>query len=582
MKKKIFFAAVFIAFSSFLFCQEKLGNLNYTWSSILSGKVLQEPVLTDYGFCFVTDAKTICAYSDGGNLLWEKYIGRNNGVVLSSLSDGFVIYIDDDFQKLHLLNADGAEVWNKRLDFSADKKTFYGRDGRFFVRSKNCIQCFGLNGISKWKIQTPLQSEVEPAELQDGSFVVFLQELTPEGKTKSLRISPFGEVLEEIVFSACVNAAVTCSQGILVNFTDGSSGLFAVGEDGFSHGKWVIPGDGGRTLFVTDKKLDVAVHFLLKDNAVLVSFVNEADGKIEKSFEIPDFAGKNLSLVSLKANGLFLADGHSAFLYDLHGNCKVHWILPEKNGRFAWNYYFYSNSNNLVFCQINWTLNAYKAVQNTSSLQLQVSEKTTYSVYKNFSGINFEHLFTTSFDSQVADKKRISLLEAGNYGTKEREYISDVNLICSTYIDYLSSSDFGIRKEVSVFEKDSVGLKNVLSQLCLFGTDYFSQKTAVMLKKVSDRTLLKILLEGVGKNGYDPDLCILSSLEYVAENLNTKERALINLVCDAVYSICCFMGRPAFYSKGKEILTKFLYPSYDAKNRSYARETLKKIADLEL
>ncbi len=127
-----------------------------------------------------------------------------------------------------------------------------------------------------------------------------------------------------------------------------------------------------------------------------------------------------------------------------------------------------------------------------------------------------------------------------------------------------------------------MGLKNVLSQLCLFGTDYFSQKTAVMLKKVSDRTLLKILLEGVGKNGYDPDLCILSSLEYVAENLNTKERALINLVCDAVYSICCFMGRPAFYSKGKEILTKFLYPSYDAKNRSYARETLKKIADLEL
>ncbi|HAC31900.1 MAG TPA: hypothetical protein DCF70_04675, partial [Treponema sp.] len=54
------------------------------------------------------------------------------------------------------------------------------------------------------------------------------------------------------------------------------------------------------------------------------------------------------------------------------------------------------------------------------------------------------------------------------------------------------------------------------------------------------------------------------------------------LICDATYSIVQFMGRPALYRQGKNILSHFLYPQYDKAIRDYAAQTLKNIIKLEL
>ena len=89
-------------------------------------------------------------------------------------------------------------------------------------------------------------------------------------------------------------------------------------------------------------------------------------------------------------------------------------------------------------------------------------------------------------------------------------------------------------------------------------------------------------MNGIKKNAYDPDGKLLDALELFASKVDYKDSALITSICDVVYSICLYMGRPAYNTKGKDIIKTFLYPSFDFKIRTYARDTLKKIIELEL
>ena len=83
-------------------------------------------------------------------------------------------------------------------------------------------------------------------------------------------------------------------------------------------------------------------------------------------------------------------------------------------------------------------------------------------------------------------------------------------------------------------------------------------------------------------SGYDPDGKLIGALEQNAERAGNKDSAYINTICDAVYSVCLFMGRPAYNKKGKEIIKKFMGAGYTSNVRNYARDTLKKIISLEL
>lgn len=584
MKKLIYlFLFIFVVFSHPLFSQEQLNNLNVSWTNVLSGKVLQEPVRTSYGFCLLTDARTISAFTDEGHLLWEKNAGRQRDILLSVLPGDFVAYVNEKGRLLHFLNPSGCEIWNKPLDFAACESITCGRDGRFFVRGKNHIQCFGINGISKWVLQVSALSSLDFQELPDGSFVAFLKE-TVKGKTKGLRISPFGEILEEITFSGEVVQAVSAKNGILLVFSDCSAGLFSL-EDDFSINKWVLKSDVSQTysgasarILAEDEK--TGAYLLCKKDEITVFQFNLETGLVFHSFKIHGINGLSLSSCIFNS-GFFLSDSSHAVLYSEDGREIVNWKLPQKDGKNGWNYSFYTNNETLVFCHSNWTLNGYKAAQGTKPAKNQHT-KNDYSRFYSFNTSDFAFQFSTKIDNPAVDENRISVLESGNYFAKEQDLASDLITLSRVYLNHLSSSDFGTRIDFSVFDTDTIGLNTAFKQLGLFGTDTFSSLNAQLLKKCKNKTLQHTLLVCVADNGYDPDGEILKALEYLSDKINAKDQALLCDVCDSVYSICRFMGRPAFYSKGKEILTKFLYPSYDVKTRTYARQTLKNIADLEL
>ena len=116
----------------------------------------------------------------------------------------------------------------------------------------------------------------------------------------------------------------------------------------------------------------------------------------------------------------------------------------------------------------------------------------------------------------------------------------------------------------------------------MFSDSYFNKYISKFLKTLNNRSLLFALLKGISVNGYDPDLEIMEALDILAGKTNYKDKQMLSKICDSVYSICLFMGRPAFNSKGKNIVSKMLSSNYDSKTRLYARDILKKIAELEL
>ena len=180
-------------------------------------------------------------------------------------------------------------------------------------------------------------------------------------------------------------------------------------------------------------------------------------------------------------------------------------------------------------------------------------------------------------DKNLLLPERAELLQKGSYGATEKQYASELLSICTAYKNIMTRSNFGTRVEKTIFETDSTGMENILSQINLFGTNTFCDYTAFFLRKETNKTFVHVLLRGLVKNGYDPQGKILESLEYLAHNTSEKDETILKDICDAVYSVCITNGGTAIEPRGKDTLTTLLYPKYTSVIRDYARNTLKKL-----
>lgn len=573
--KKIIAVLVFSTCCLCLWGEEVLTKNNASWATVLPGQVLCEPVETSYGFCIVTDARDVIAYSKSGVQIWEKSIGRSRNVKLSVLKDDFLVILEKNENKLKILNPSGNEIWSKALDFFPRERALAGYDGRFYVYSENKIVCFGINGVCKWEMETPRQKNIPVQQLPDGSLVAFLSE--NQGKTIGLRISPFGEQIEEITFAGNVNCGYSCSGGILVTFNDGSAGLFSI-QEGFAKNKWVLPKKSSNGCFVVSKDLR-EYYFLEKDNSsVTINQIDYSDGTIIYSKKINNISGEKLLKTYLNNTGLFLCDNKNALLLNSKGLELFSAKMPEVKQQ-NWNFLFNLNDNYFIFCNKDWSLSAFKISQTAGKTQ----NSTDLNNYNSFYQLNLEPfnvMYTKDFGAQLTGDSRTEALKNGLYGDLEKQYISEIISICNLYSMQVSSSDFGTRKEKSIFELDVTGFQNILLQLTLFCNDNTQNVAANIIKKSQDRNYSLYLINNL--SGYDPDGELLLALEKRASAVTPREVNYINSICDLVYQICSFMGRPAYNTKGKAILKQFLGSNYDIKNRRYASEILRKIIALEL
>lgn len=569
-KIKLFLiSSVFISF--YLFSAETLTKFNTSWATFLSGEVICEPEETTYGFCLVTDARTACGFSDKGVLLWEKPIGQSRNVTLTVLKDDFILIHEKNENILKLMNPSGTQLWKKELDFIPREKPLIGRDGRFFIYSDRLINCYNIDGIIKWSISTEEQKNLPAQELPDGTLIFFLSD--QNGKTRGLRLSPFGEKLEEITFAGSINSCCSFDKGVLLNFTDGSSGLFSI-DNNKSVNKWVVNNKNSNSKFIISKDKSDFRLLSFNSDSIFINQVSHQTGEIEKSIQINGFNTSNIQKIYFNESGLFICDTKKAALYD---NEKEIWsaLMPDSIQQ-DYNYLIYINQNYLIFCNKNWSMNAFRTSQKMySNKSVKKTYKSLY-IQEPVNKLSFQ--YDKHFDSYLTEEKRIESLKNGNF-EDEKKLISEILFICDIYANDLVTENTGVRKESTIFEIDKSGFQNLLLQLTLICNDD-SQKIAADIIKRSRKNDCKFLLKNL--KGYDPDGELLDALEIKADCINHKDNASIKAVCDSVYEICRFMGRPAYNTKGKLIIKKFMDSTYDLEVRLYAREILKNILELKL
>ena len=585
--QKLLLASLFLftAKSRYIFAQdaglEKLSNYNTTWTSVLPGTTLCEPEVTSYGFCLATDARNLMGFSSEGKLLWERNIGRVRKLSLTALRGDFILFHDQNSNIIKLFNPSGSEIWSTSLNFKPAAKPFAGRDGRFFIHGEGNVVCYGINGIIRWKLKTGAQKALPIQELPDGSIIVFLADQS--GKTKGLRLSPFGEQLEDITFAGSIKNAFTCSEGILLIFTDGSAGLFSV-KDGLTQSQWVTSVKAGNPMFlVNNDKTDFRL-LSLSNSDVTVYKLNSKDGSEKASWKISGLNGNSLLKTDFSDTGIFLADSQKAVLIDSEG--KELWAakMPDTVRSKTVNQIIYLKDNYLVFCSKNWSMNAYHTSQSTSKYNASknVNKSLQYD-YSSFAPVDLSEINYYSqggFYSSIKNSERETQIKNGNFGASEKEWLTQTLSIARLYFIDSTSSDFGTRIEKSVFSTDSAGFEAILVQLSLLCTDSTQNACADILLRSNNRFYCRAIMSNL--YGYDPDGKLLAAIEKNAELAGTKDSVYCNIICDAVYSICLFMGRPAYNKKGKDIIKRFMGANYSSSTRTYARDTLKKIISLEL
>ncbi len=585
--KRIIFASLLLADLSLtpLFSQdsaiEKLSKYNTSWSSVLPGSAICQPEATSYGFCLATDARNLMGYASNGTLLWEKNIGRVRDVSLTTLRGDFILFHNHQSNILKLYNPSGTELWSRALDFNPAAKPFAGRDGRFFIHGQGNIVCFGMNGSVRWRLKTGPQKSLPLQELPDGSIILFLEE--ENGKTKGLRISPFGEELEDITFAGSVKNSWTCKEGVLLTFTDGTAGLFSL-TDNLTKSRWVTSVRAGNPLFIVNHDRSDFRLLSLSDSGLTIYKINTEDGTEDSSYKINGINGNSLIKSDYSDTGLFFADSSKALLIDENGNEIWSALMPSTIRDKSVNQLVYLNNNYLVFCSTNWTMDAYHTCQSTSKFtDPKTVSKIIQPDYSSFIPLDLTEInyyLQGTFDSEIKNPERQNEIKDGNFGPKEQDWLTEILSIARLYYLNSTSSDFGTRSEKSVFETDTAGFEEILIQLTLLCTDNSQAACADILTRSSNKFYCRAILKNL--TGYDPDGKLLNAIQRNAELAGAKDSAYCNIICDAVYSICLFMGRPAYNKQGKDILKRFMGAGYTSTTRNYARDTLKKIISLEL
>ena len=587
--KLIIFISIFFTVFSNLYAAStassesitKVDEMDRSWFNVLSGSPSSAPLNTNYGFLIVEDSKFLSSYSRSGQRLWQT--NTKAKIKDISISETEFIAVTNQNNQLQLINPSGLVLWTKSLGFTSLSAPFFGFDGRTFVRGINQLSCFGINGIQKWTIKTDNQNSLEPKLLNDGSIILFLEK-THDGKTCALRISPFGNVLEEIVFQGKLVNAFTCDSGIILVFSSGEIGMASIKADssketGLIYSKWINK-NVKCTEFSSCRKLQATKYAIFTPGYLVV--INTDKGQIEKYFNIPEITDNNYLFFESIDDKFVIAQNSSCTVYNLSGKKIKHIQMPSKSGKYKWEFSFFMNSGYLTFLSKDWTINSFKIISTSTE-----KESPTFSYYQSKKLISGYKSYITNLDYKpektTFGAESFNALKSGNYGLKEIDISNIVNTVINSY--YESKTTASMNRDT--FELISVqynlaDMENILNLIPLLQSHYFQQKIAYLLSVEDDKTMILKLLKTVNECGYDPGGEILSQIELLVKRTNPKDQVILQASADAVYEICRFMGRPALLSKGKEILGGLFYPQYDESTKKAARSAMQKLAELNM
>lgn len=595
ISKRLFLTFVFILLSARMFCADAglagtlsneasstlmgdidLSKIPHAWLSVLGGSSLTRPVKTSYGWANLTDGSMITSFTEDGTILWKGS--------LPSATLNFISADNDDFlavplrnKKLCFINPRGKVLWTKEIGFEAKCAPFFGRDGRMFVFGKDSIACFGANGIRKWSISCEvLDASLPAAEFSDGTLVVFL-DAEEDGKTVGLRISPFGEQIERIVFASRVVNSLSVPEGVLLAFADGSLGLCAIDEEsGDSFSKWTFTGinlaEGVKFARLDSDMLYAVVSPSPK--GLQVHIINTQAAKLLRSFTVPEI--KKASYVTATPSGIFMADAPTAAIYTSTGRRVRAIKFPLNKNKTVYDYVLYGDGGNIVFTSSSWTVTGWKILHGVSQ------KKTTKKLSANYDAL---YASTNSDYKRMYDapkKSRQKTLREGGYASSEKSFWKDAKFVMDEYLSIKNTRHNGIAR-IPEDQGAYFALGEqiaVISTLGLFGTKDAADYLSRVLISETDESVLVPALKAIQACPYDPDGVVMDALASLIRKTPARKEALLCEVCDTACALCDFMCKKSFFEKAIGILSNLSMPQHGKMTKEKSRKAYKKLAEI--
>lgn len=602
-KKKYYiraFSLIFIAFflssylsaasaeknapSSVRSAQSKIDDFDRSWFAVLTGSPSRAPVQTAYGFLVVQEERLLACYLKNGHLFWNTNILSK--IKYITVSDSDFIYVVTEKNQLVSLNPSGKILWKSNLPFAAQSEPLVCFDGRIVVRGKNALACYGVGGSLKWNVKTEPLRNLPLQNLNDGSVLVFLERLSG-GKTCALRFNPFGTVIEEIVFQGAVSGCFASQYGVGLIFSGGDIGMCSVSEKKEkvsgtaesvfqTESRWVNKTLSLGESTLVKKKNDF--QFIFFSNGT-VHCVDVSDGTCCGSFSVQNINAHDVSILETVDGKVVIADSVSCVVYDSDGTQVSCLLLPEKKGKYKWDYAFFIDSGFIAFLSSNWMMHAFKIVSTSKEKDGDFFKE--YAKKSPVKNDPFIRRLGYRPSSAAFSDEAYAVLKNENYAQKESKIADDIFTVISLYLYDKNSAEInrGMFNPVET-EYSVVDMEKVIRMIPIFESAVFQQTFAELLHSETDRTLIMKLLDGIAACGYDPCGEILSEIERLIKRTSPKEKAVLQKAVDAMYEICRFMGKPAFISRGKQILSNLFYPQYDESVKKTVRSCMQKLADL--
>lgn len=585
--KKIIFIKVFFLLNflipTYIFSQNlsstpirssDLSKERPSWQAVIGGEAVAPVAETSYGFAVISDGRLVSTCTSKGNVIWQKSVEGKPSPYFSSWGD--FIYAVTEKTKINLINPSGLTVWTQDCGFEVKNHPQTGLDGRVFVQGQENLSCYGLKGKRKWTVTLESSAKLPFQFLNDSSILVFYSS-PKNSKTEGVRISPFGSILETITFAGEIIFAQTCNEGVLLSFSDGSFGLCSVENDS-AVSKWVKKISSNLAIKAIIPSTTHSAFLYNSGTELKTLVIQNKSGDFYKEFSLGRLNLAQCSFLKGTEQGFFVSDREKALEFSLDGTIFWEARLPNPS---TWNYLTYTDSNTLLLCMKNWVLSAFVMSQSVKTLQKNTYQKKRSYDFSSKTQNSYEGLFLFDADTKRFDDIKDKFVK-GDYAQEEKDFIAQIKEQLSFYIQENSNTSKN-RNSPPFYSTNPLYTQSLIESASYSQTENFTQEIATLLTSEKNPLMLSLLLKSAGEIGYDADGILLKSFEVLSTNaMFRKNVSLAKLLCDSTYNIVCFMGRPALYRQGKQILSYLMYPQYDKEIRDYARNTFTKIIGLEL
>ena len=206
---------IYASFFVLLLITARLAALEPEWTRVLAGSVICGPVVSEDRIYAALDDRTLTCVSEKGNLLWRKPLSGMPAGFMTVTSSGLVLAFTKP-GTLAAYSRDGSFLWQTKGNDLPVVPPREGRDGRIFLVGANRVRCITTTGATKWTLPIDSGSPEIVSETGDGDLLLCSGKMT-------LRISPFGQILERIETEEPPVAATPVARRLCARFYLGKS-----------------------------------------------------------------------------------------------------------------------------------------------------------------------------------------------------------------------------------------------------------------------------------------------------------------------------------------------------------------------